>query len=115
MVGVVESIVFLVAMNIAAMRDLGVKTSTLRLSGGVAASESLCQKLADLTHCRIARPQETESTLLGVARLLAASHHQSKSAFEINSAERFAFKPRLNPQLQERYRAFKRLMTEKLG
>ena len=106
---------FLVEMNIAAMRDLGVETSTLRLSGGVTASESLCQKLADLTRCRIARPKEAESTLLGVASLLAASHHESKSAFKINSTERFAFEPRSNPQLQERYRAFKRLMSEKLG
>ena len=115
MVGVLESIVFLVAMNIAAMRDLGVETSTLRLSGGVAASESLCQKLADLTRCRIARPEEAESTLLGVARLLAATDQESESAFEINSTEQVAFEPRSNPQLQERYRAFKRLMSEKLG
>ena len=115
MVGVLESIVFLVAMNITVMCDLGVETSTLRLSGGVTANESLCQKLADLTRCRIVRPKQAESTLLGVARLLAASEHESKSAFEIDSIERFAFEPRSNSQLQERYRAFKRLMSEKLG
>ena len=107
MVGVLESIVFLVMMNIEAMRDLGVKTSRLRLSGGVTNSRSICQKLADLTKCKIVRPAESESTLLGIARLLAVS---SGERFETNPAEDI-FEPVANDWLVERFQIFQRLMT----
>ena len=107
MVGVLESIVFLVTMNIEAMRDLGVKTSSLRLSGGVTNSRSICQKLADLTKCKIVRPAESESTLLGIARLLAVS---SGERFETNPAEDI-FEPVANDWLVERFQIFQRLMT----
>ena len=112
MVGVLESIVFLVAMNVDAMRELGVSISTLRLSGGVTASRSLCQKLANLTKCRIVRPAETEATLLGVARLLALSSGQSGSSFQTNPGENLVFKPRANPSLQQRYQLFQRLVSK---
>ena len=111
MAGVLESIVFFVAMNIDAMRELGVEIATLRLSGGVTASGSLCRKLADLTRCQIVRPAEAESTLLGVARLLALSSGESETGFQNNSAEDQAFQSSSNPQLQQRYQLFQRLIT----
>ena len=113
MVGVLESIVFLVAMNVNAMRDLKVETSTLRLSGGVAASRSLCQKLADLIGCQIVRPGETESTLLGVARLLAMSGNASESVSNFVATEETKFRPCSNPRLYDRFQLFQRLTSEK--
>ena len=110
MIGVLESIVFLVAMNIDAMRELGVEPKTLRLSGGVTASRSLCQKLSDLTHCRIVRPHETESTLLGVAQLLIESSAGSESFLIKTSTNEIS--PRPNPQIQRRYELFQQLMSE---
>ena len=110
MIGVLESIVFLVAMNIDAMRELGVEPKTLRLSGGVTASRLLCQRLSDLTHCRIVRPNETESTLLGVAQLLVESSAGSESLLIKSSTKEIS--PRPNLQLQRRYELFQRLMSE---
>ena len=112
MVGVLESIVFLVAMNIDAMSEFGVEPKTLRLSGGVTASGSLCQKLADLTRCRIDRPDESESTLLGVARLLALSVGQGETFCETASTAKTKFEPRRNTELRLRYGLFQSLMLE---
>jgi len=112
MVGVLESIVFLVVMNIDSMRELDVKPSTLRLSGGLTASRSLCQKLADLTSCRVVLPEEAESTLLGVARLLALSSDNGESGTETSSDDGTVFEPIANRLLQKRYQLFQRLMLE---
>ena len=113
MVGVLESIVFLVAMNIDSMRELGVESTILRLSGGVTASRSLCQKFADLTRCRCERPNESESTLLGVARLLAEPSVKSELLLKKTSTKE-TFEPRSNPQLQQRYQLFQKLILEKI-
>ena len=111
MTGVLESIVFFVAVNIDAMRELGVEPKTLRLSGGVTSSGSLCQKLSDLTYCRIIRPNESESTLLGVVELLIESSAGSESfPFKTSTKE---ISPRPNPQIQRRYELFQHLMSER--
>ena len=112
MVGVLDSIVFLVAMNLDAMRKLGVETSILRLSGGVTASRTLCQKLADLTGCQIIRPDESESTLLGIARLIGLTSDESESVLGTASNKKVRFEPRSTSRLQQRYQSFQRLMLE---
>ena len=113
MVGVLESIVFLVAMNIGAMRKLGVEPAVLRLSGGVTTNRWLCQKLADLTRCQIIRPDQIESTVLGVARLLGKPSDQSTSAPESASVKATNFAPRQNHLIQERYDLFQSLISKK--
>ena len=104
MVGVLESVVFLVALNLETMRDLEIKISTLRLTGGMAKSKELCQRLADLSGCEIVCPSESESTLLGIARLLGENT-------DVDEQFGQKFVPKTNTPLEQRYRAFKNLIT----
>ncbi len=66
-VAVIESIVFLLRVNIDAIRA---PARALRLGGGLSALDGLCRRLADLTGLRIERSGETETTALGLAWLL---------------------------------------------
>ena len=111
MVGVLESIVFLVAMNLDTMRDFGLSISKLRLTGGVAKSNAICQRLADLSGCQITRPTESESTLLGITRLLSNQTNQPGEGWRPDQKSGQVFNPRSNPSLEQRYQAFTRLIT----
>ena len=110
MVGVLESVAFLIAMNLDAMCDLEICISKFRLTGGVAKSSAICQRLADLSQCEIIRPSEAESTLLGIALLLSDQTSESGSNWcsDIEAGE--VFTPRSNPALEQRYQAFNRLI-----
>jgi len=109
MVGVLESIVFLIAMNLDTMCDFEICISKFRLTGGVAKSDAICQRLADLSKCQIIRPSESESTLLGIARLL--NDEASDGNWPSGNSTEQTFAPRDNPQLEQRYRAFKQLIS----
>ena len=109
MVGVLESIVFLITLNLDTMCDFELCISKFRLTGGVAKSSAICQRLADLSGCQIIRPAESESTLLGITRLLSG---QANDAADWRSqAAGQVFTPRPNPPLEQRYEAFKKLIT----
>jgi len=108
MIGVLESIVFLVAINLKAMRDLDISVSKLRLTGGVAKSDAICQHLADLSGCQVIRPSESESTLLGITRLLRDQADASVDDWIPDEGGQ-AFAPKSNPALEQRYKAFIRL------
>ena len=110
MVGVLESIVFLIAMNLDTMCDLEICISQFRLTGGVAKSNAICQRLADLSQCQIIRPLESESTLLGIACLLSDQASQSGSNWCSDIETGQVFTPRSNPALEQRYQAFNRLI-----
>jgi len=109
MVGVLESIVFLITMNLDTMCDLEICISKFRLTGGVAKCDAIFQRLADLSKCQIIRPSESESTLLGIARLLNDEASDGNWPSENSTEQTFA--PRDNPQLEQRYRAFKQLIS----
>ena len=111
MVGVVESILFLVALNLDTMRSFEIPISTLRLTGGVAKSEAICQGLADLTGCQIFRPSESESTLLGITRLLSDQANDETNSWSGEAETGKAFAPRSNSLLEQRYQAFKKLIS----
>ena len=110
MVSVLESVVFLVALNLETMRDLEIKVSRLRLTGGMARSRELCQRLADLSGCEIVRPLESESTLLGIARLLGETIGDTTDHLEAHETLGQMFVPRADPSLERRYRIFKNLI-----
>ena len=110
-VGVLESIVFLAALNLDTMRDFGIGISKLRLTGGVAKSGAICQRLADLSGCAIIRPAESESTLLGIKRLLSNQTDQSGSKRPTEEDAGETFIPRSNPELEKRYQAFNSLIA----
>ncbi len=62
MQAVLESIAFLVHANVDCLGAAGVAVASLRLTGGVAAIRPLGQLLADLCHCPVETPAETELT-----------------------------------------------------
>lgn len=71
-VAVLESVVFLVAEIQASMeRALG-KPRVLRVGGGLAQLDGLCERLANVARIPVERHAETETTALGLARLLGA-------------------------------------------
>ncbi len=49
--------------------DMGTSATTLRVDGGMAASDWTMQRLADITGCAVDRPQVTETTAAGAAWL----------------------------------------------
>lgn len=98
---VVESILFLLQANLDAMQAAGLHTNRIQISGGLAKSDALCQRFADLTGCVVYRPTETEATARGAAWLAAGrpSHWPETKPGTL-------FVPRPNPGLGERYQRF---------
>jgi glycerol kinase len=110
MVAVVESIVFLIQVNLESMTRLAGAPQRIVVTGGLAALDGLCQRLVDSSGIAIYRPREREATARGTAFLLAG-----RPALwpETEPGEHFA--PCENPALQQRYRAWSRAMQEGLA
>jgi glycerol kinase len=76
-VAVLESIVFLLQLNIEAMRAApGTRSDSMRriiASGGLARCDGLCQRLADLAGLPVERPADVEATARGLAWLLSGA------------------------------------------
>lgn len=70
-VAVIESIAFLLNANVQEMLKFSSPPEQLQITGGMAALDGLCQRLADLTRLPIYRPTECEATARGTAYLLA--------------------------------------------
>ncbi|HFE37969.1 MAG TPA: hypothetical protein ENK06_06065 [Gammaproteobacteria bacterium] len=70
-VGVLESIVFLIYSNVAAIQKLHKKPGKIAIAGGLSNSCALCQKLSDLTQLPVQRAAESEATAKGVYFLLS--------------------------------------------
>lgn len=71
MVAVVESIVFLLQSNLAAMEHHVTPASVIVVSGGLAMLDGLCQRLATLSGRPVQRLSHAEATARGAAWLLA--------------------------------------------
>jgi len=70
----------------------------LKVDGGMARNTTFCQRLADLTGCKVARPAVTETTALGAAALAALSSGVFRDLSEIASSwsQDRAFSPQLD-------------------
>jgi glycerol kinase len=70
----------------------------LKIDGGMARNTMFCERLADLTGCRVVRPAVTETTALGAAALAALASGIFRDVAEIASAWSLdrAFSPRLD-------------------
>jgi glycerol kinase len=101
MAAVIESILFLVQMNVGLLRDRAPGVKAIRISGGLAGLDILCQKLADLSSLVVQRPQQTEATARGIAWLAAGCPDEWSS-----ESEGHTFTPGNDAKLQERYRRF---------
>ncbi|MGA9852775.1 MAG: FGGY family carbohydrate kinase [Gammaproteobacteria bacterium] len=96
MLAVVESVVFLLCVNLDRMRDVGSSPRRIVVSGGLAQWDGLCQRLADLSALPVHRPGLHEATASGLAWLLG-SHQRAAIPADV-------FRPAKNPQLENRYR-----------
>jgi glycerol kinase len=103
---VVESIVFLLLENLERMRQAVPGLRQLRVSGGLAQLDGLCQRLADLSMLPVLRPDLHEATALGLARLLGSDAAPSGNVHR--------FEPRTDPALVARRRRWQEAMHEAL-
>jgi glycerol kinase len=106
-VAIVESIVFLINRNLEEMERSLPATTQLRVSGGLANLDGLCQRLADLSGKIIIRPATTEATARGLAWLIAGRPAEWRSA---DHEQRFT--PDSNPHLQQRYQQWRQLLQQ---
>lgn len=77
--------------------DAGEKPASLRVDGGMVANNWLLQALADIVDVRVERPELTETTALGAARLAGLHLGIFSSLEEVSSS--WALHKRCDPQL----------------
>jgi glycerol kinase len=105
-VAVIESIVFLLQINLDEAARIVAPPADVIICGGLSRLEGLCQRLADLSGRRLYRPRDHEATAQGLARLLTASERTAQT--DSDQATASIFLPRPNQALQERYRNWRR-------
>ncbi len=72
LLAVLESIVFLIRVNLDELQPHGPPLARLVLTGGLSANDAFCRRLADLAGIPLWRSRETEATARGLAWLVAA-------------------------------------------
>jgi glycerol kinase len=103
-VGIVESIIFLININLEVMASTGVNVKRISISGGLAGLDPLCQRLADLSQRVVVRSHIRQATARGIAWLASGSREGWADGNGDGRGDYFM--PRLNRGLQGRYRRF---------
>jgi glycerol kinase len=98
---VLESIVFLIVNNLNELRPHGPPLRRMIVTGGVAANECFCRRLASLAGIDVFRSREREATAKGLAYLVAGQPPDWPGAGE---GETFAALP--DPALAARFEAW---------
>ncbi len=113
-VAVIESIAFLLQVNIEQLQLHQPAASKILMSGGLAQLDGLCQRIADLSGLSILRMAECEATARGVAWLLARPAAESPASPEVRwrSDTMPPITPDRNPALIKRYQRWKIAMEE---
>jgi glycerol kinase len=104
---VLESIVFLMVTNLAAMSAIQGKPERLLVTGGLGAVDPLLQRLANLSQMPVERAKSIEATARGLACLLAGVPDNWPCA-QIDEA----FLPQTNAGLLARFRRWRQLMPQ---
>lgn len=103
-VAVVESIAFLVAVNVEESRRHGPPLRRIVLAGGLSASTRFCRALASLASLPVFRSREPEATARGLAFLVAGAPHDWEPApFDL-------LEPEADPALARRQDAWREAM-----
>jgi len=111
LVAVIESIAFLIQVNLEAMTTAGAPAlHRVLVSGGLAQLDGLCQRLADLGGVEVARPRDVEATARGVASLAAGTDADFAA---ITDAK--VFLPATHSRLTVRYHAWRGAMEDALS
>jgi glycerol kinase len=105
-VAVLESILFLLAINLQLMKDSGACVEQLRVGGGLSRQNRLCQCLANLTGLNVAQSKEKEATAKGVAALL----NRNTDMWVAGPTK--IFYPQQDLHLKKRYQRWLSLMPE---
>lgn len=103
-VAIIESILFLIAINLEAMSNTGQSVKRIRITGGLSALDGLCQRLANLTQRVVLRPKVKQATSQGIA-WLAANLTQGWNDLR-DGAHVDYFLPKDGRSLKTRYRQF---------
>lgn len=74
-VAVIESIIFLLAINIDLLQQATTDPRQILVSGGIAQSDGFCQKLANVTQVPVLRHRDHEASARGAAFFLGSIHH----------------------------------------
>ena len=107
-VAILESIVFLVQMNLDLMiSELSI--DSLRVSGGLSQLDGLCQKLSSLSGLELVRSESAEATARGVAWLAAGRPEEWSSLATVE-----VFHPRDDTNLKQRYKRFQQELNYRL-
>ena len=108
MVSVVESIVFLLKINLELLQSGDTELTHIVLGGGVGSSGYFCQKLSSLTGLPVFRPAEVELTARGAAFLLAGKPEGW------SQQEGQKFEPLADSGLRQRYQHWQTALKERL-
>ena len=98
MVAVIESIIFLVQVNVALLQTVNPAVDKIQISGGLSQLDKLCQKLANLSGLAVFRPAQVEATARGIAWQAAGCPTDWPP-----TGEGTTFTPMADPRLKERY------------
>ena len=104
---VIESIVFLLAVNLEIFALHDPMPERLVVTGGLATIDPMCQRLADLTGLQVMRPQEQEATARGLAYLLA-----NQPPHWLSAATQDGFNPRGSAPINKRYKNWRDAMQD---
>jgi glycerol kinase len=110
LVAVVESVVFLVVLNLRILGERPPALERIVATGGMARNDGLCQRMADLAGLPVERPLEHEATARGTAWLVAAPPGGWGQPREV---ARFA--PQENRGLVERFWRWEEAMASALA
>jgi glycerol kinase len=109
-VAVLESIAFLLTVNIEEMRSARPGLDRVVIAGGISGLDGFCRRLASLVGGPVERPADQEATARGLAWLVAGRPASWK--WPPPGAH---FQPKPDAQLARRFEQWRRLMAEALA
>jgi glycerol kinase len=107
--GVLESIAFLLQVNLEEMQPHGPALTGLLVTGGLSANDYLCRCLGSLSSLPVTRAEDPEATARGLARLVAGD---AAAAWSV--ARRASEPSAPNKELVQRYRQWHRELEQAL-
>ncbi|POR04302.1 hypothetical protein AU468_03290 [Alkalispirochaeta sphaeroplastigenens] len=112
---VAESVIFLLEENRRVLQEKGEPVKRIIMTGGLAKSDALCQRLASLTECEVIRPAYSEATARGLCYLLRSCEEgATEESWQAASGSAVHFLPRQAPELHGRYRAWREALLRHL-